>query len=305
MGFGPLCPSNNLYCHRPRANGSGSVRVYDGVMGRGRTRRLMARRFDGERSSADADEVVVEEPMEIRLDEHPVATTMRTPGHDFELAVGFCHADGLIDGIPVQRVRYCGAPPPGTDTLGERARASDSDYNVVTVDTAGKAPVPEPRLNTVTAACGLCGAPSVADLRERLGTIPTREFPLPLLASLPDLVRPQQSLFDKTGSLHAAAAVTADGEVVVVREDIGRHNAVDKVVGYLRLDGQLPATDFALFVSGRASFEMVQKAWAAGFSALVAVSGPSSMAVEAARASGITMAGFARNQTLKIYAPGS
>jgi len=266
----------------------------------------MSRRFDGEHTVADSDEVVVEEPMEIRLDGHLVATTMRTPGHDFELAVGFCHSDGLIDDVTVQQVRYCAAWPGGdadaTAPSGRR-RASDSDYNVVTVDTGGLAAIPEPRLNTVSAACGICGAPSIDQLCERLGTIATVEFPLPLLASLPDLVRPSQRLFDRTGSIHAAAAFTVDGTMVAIREDIGRHNAVDKVVGHLRLAGQLPATDLALFVSGRASFEMVQKAWAAGFSALVAVSGPSSMAVEAARAAGMTMAGFARDGKLNLYSP--
>ena len=126
-------------------------------------------------------------------------------------------------------------------------------------------------------------------------------FPLEVLADLPERVRPHQSLFATTGAVHAAAAFDAEGEPVLVREDIGRHNAVDKVVGALLLGHQLPATALGLFVSGRASFEMVQKAWAAGFSAVVAVSGPSSMAVEAARASGMALAGFTRNGTLNLF----
>jgi FdhD protein len=272
-------------------------------MGRGLTKKLLSNRFDGQRATRGPDEVIVEAPMEIRLDEHLVATTMRTPGHDFELAVGFCHADGLIDGIVVQRVRYCGAPPPGDDTLGERPKASDSDYNVVTVDTAGVAPEPAPRLGVVSSSCGLCGAPSIADLRERLGPVIARPIELSVMASMPDRVRDSQKLFAATGAVHAAAAFTAEGEPVVVREDIGRHNAVDKVVGALLLERRLPATDLGLFVSGRASFEMVQKAWAAGFPAVVAVSGPSSMAVEAARAAGIALAGFTRDGTLNLYAP--
>ena len=246
---------------------------------------------DGTTAAGPAD-LVVEEPLEIRLDGVTVATTMRTPGgHDFELAVGFCHADGLLDGAPVRSVRYCTGAPPG-----------ENELNTVTVDTGGRAPAPTPRLGNVSSSCGLCGSTAIDDLRERLAPLrsPTPP-PLDVLVGVPDRVRAEQVLFERTGSVHAAAAVDADGAPVVVREDIGRHNAVDEVVGRLLLDGRLPADGMALFVSGRASFEMVQKAWAAGFPAVVAVSAPSAMAVEAARQAGMTLLGFARRGGARLY----
>jgi FdhD protein len=144
---------------------------------------------------------------------------------------------------------------------------------------------------------------SIDALRERLPVVQATPFPVDVLAGVPDRVRPQQRLFDETGAVHAAAAVDRDGEPFLVREDIGRHNAVDKVVGRLLLDGRLPMSDAALFVSGRASFEMVQKAWAAGFAAVVAVSAPSALAVETARTGGVMLAGFARGGGLTVYAP--
>jgi FdhD protein len=246
---------------------------------------VLVQRFDGELAGRRPDAVVVEEPLEIRLDGHLVATTMRTPGHDFELATGLCFTDGLLAGAPVLRCRYCG--PCGT--------AADTEFNVVTVETGDRAPVPTARLGTTTSSCGLCGSTSIGVLRERLRPVRrTAPFPLPVLATLPERLGDGPELFAATGGVHAAAAVRADGEPAVVREDIGRHNAVDKVVGRLLLDEQLPATDAALYVSGRASFEIVVKAWAAGFAAVAAVSAPSSLAVEAAAAAGLTLAGFVR-----------
>lgn len=238
------------------------------------------------------DELIVEEPLEIRLDGHMVTTTMRTPGDDFELAAGLCLTDGLLAGVPVTGCRYC----------SECGSGADTGFNVVTVETGGRAPTPQPRLTTTTSSCGLCGSASIDDLRARLH--PRHDapsFPLGVLAAMPDRVRERQALFHSTGGVHAAAAFSIDGDVVVVREDIGRHNAVDKVVGRLLFDDRLPADDLALYVSGRASFEIVQKAWAAGFAAVVAVSAPSSLAVEAAHAAGVTLAGFARDGQMNVY----
>lgn len=229
--------------------------------------------------------------MEVRLDGTRVTTTMRTPGHDYELAVGFCFTDGLLAGAPVQTVRYCAT-----------GSAVDTAFNVVTVETGGMAPTPTPRLTSTTSSCGWCGTDEIEAVTERLSTLPASPPIDPLvLASMPDRVAPHQELFAETGGSHAAAAFAPDGEVLVVREDIGRHNAVDKVVGRLLLDGSLPAAGLGLFVSGRTSFEIVQKAWAAGFGTVVAVSAPSSLAISAARRGGIVLAGFARPGRLNLY----
>jgi FdhD protein len=252
---------------------------------------VLVKRHDGGEVRRTPDELIVEEPMEVRLDGHLVTTTMRTPGHDYEMAAGFCFTDGLLGGAPVQQVRYCAT---GT--------ATETAFNVVTVETGGRAPVPTPRLTTTTSSCGWCGTADLTALHDRLGPlVGATPIDPAVLAEVPDRVRAAQELFDATGGVHAAAAFEADGRVVLVREDIGRHNAVDKVVGRLLLDGRLPASGMGLFVSGRASFELVQKAWAAGFSALVAVSAPSSLAVETARRAGLTLAGFARPGRLNVY----
>ena len=231
----------------------------------------------------------------MHLDGHLVATTMRTPGHDFELAVGLVHGDGLLAGAPVVSCRYCGT-----------GSAVESEYNVVSVDTGGVAPVPAPRLATTSTACGLCGSTAIEELRDRIAPIPVgAPWSVALLARVPALVHPGQDLFATTGAVHAAAAFDRAGEPVLVREDIGRHNAVDKVVGRLLLDGGLPATDLGLYVSGRAGFEIVQKAWAAGFSAVVAVSAPSALAVDAAQQAGMTLVGFVRGDppVANLYTP--
>jgi FdhD protein len=178
----------------------------------------------------------------------------------------------------------------------------DTEFNVVSVDTGGRAPTPQPRLGTVSSSCGLCGTASLDDLADRLPPLGAVEpWDTGLLASLPDRALAEQSLFERTGAAHAAAAFDRDGELVVLREDIGRHNAVDKVVGHLLLDGRLPANDLALYASGRASFEIVQKAWAAGFTAVVAVSAPSALAVSAAARAGLTLCGFARGDAMNVY----
>ncbi len=260
-------------------------------MVRSKHQSLIVRQVDGTGLRRAPDELLVEEPLAIHLDGHQITSTMRTPGHDFELAAGFCHTEGVLDGHSITGIRYCGT-----------GAAVESDFNVVTVETGGKAPEPTPRLGSTSSSCGICGADAIGELTERLRVLPAyAPWPTELLLSLSRRVEPAQELFAMTGSSHAAAAFDRSGDCLVVREDIGRHNAVDKVIGRLLLDGDLPALDLALFVSGRASFEMVQKAWAAGFSALVAVSGASSLAVGTARRAGITMLGFARDDTATLY----
>jgi len=255
----------------------------------------MATRRDREDSKRFPDDVIVEEPLEIRLDGHAVATTMRTPGNDFELAVGFCLAEGLLSDNAVESIRYCAT---GT--------AMDTNFNVVTVETERPAANPPiARLGLTTAACGICGAESIDALCARLVPLAGAVVPTPEVArAVDEAVRAQQALFAKTGAVHGAASFElATGEVGVVREDIGRHNAVDKVVGRLYLDHGLPAEGRGLFVSGRASFEMVQKAWAAGFTALLAVGGPSSLAVETALVANLVLAAFVRGDSCTVYSP--
>jgi len=240
------------------------------------------------------DEVAVEEPLEIRLDGQVVATTLRTPGNDHELAVGLLHAEGLIDGLPVTRVHHCFDDRRPTVAL-----------NVITVDTGGRAPVPTPRLQTATAACGLCGSTTIAELTARLQPLPpTGLLPHEVVLAVGDRVRSRQSLFGATGGVHAAAVFDAAGEPLIIREDVGRHNAVDKLVGRLRLDDRLPASGLGLFVSGRAGFELVQKAWAAGFAWMVAVGAPTTLAVSTARTAGLVLVGFATDQRFNLYSPG-
>lgn len=261
---------------------------------RGRIEDVLSTRVTADGSRKRPDKVVVEEPLEIRLDGELVTVTMRTPGHDFELAVGFCHGEGLLDGATVQQIRYCAT-----------GSALETNYNTVSVDTDVVGRVLAPRLTTTTAACGVCGSQSVDELTARLK--PSDDAPaldIALVARAAAAAREQQSTFDATGAVHAAAAFTMErGEIVVLREDIGRHNAVDKVVGRLRLDDGLPASNFALFVSGRASFEMVQKAWAAGFRWLVAVGGVSSLAVATAKQANLSLAGFLRDGAMTVYVP--
>jgi FdhD protein len=248
---------------------------------------------DGSRSAPD--DLIVEEPLEIRLDGRPVATTMRTPGSDFELAAGFCLADGLLGGAAVHGVRYCDGPcGPGETT-----------YNTVDVQTGDRAPVPAARLGVVSSSCGACGATAIDDLCLRLAPLdPIGVVDPGLVAGVVEAARHAAPVFARTGAVHAAAAFDlGTGALVLVREDIGRHNAVDKVNGRLLLDGRLPASNLGLYVSGRASFELVQKAWAGGFRLLVAVSGPSALAVRTARAAGLALVGFARDSRMNVYSP--
>ncbi len=268
-------------------------------MARRRKERVRITRVDHPATAAATrstfDELIVEEPMTIQLDGTVVATTMRTPGHDFELAAGFCFAEGLLGGASVTGVRYCAD-----------GSAVDTEFNVVTVETGGRAPEPSPRLGTVASSCGWCGSEQLDDMCARLEPLPVGEpIAYDVLASVPSRMADTSRLFAATGAVHSAAVFDHTGTLGVVREDVGRHNAVDKVVGsmVLGLSGALPATGLGLFVSGRASIEMVQKAWAAGFSTLLAVSAPTTLAVEAARRAGLVLVGFVRDDGFNVYSP--
>jgi FdhD protein len=280
--------------------GGGSVRRVP----RARSERLIVSRVTvGNDKSAAVkrapDDLIVEEPMSIKLDDTLVATTMRTPGHDYELAAGFCFTEGMLDGAAVRGVRYCAD-----------GSAMASHFNVVTVDTDGRGPAPTTRLGNVSSSCGWCGSDQLDELTERLEVLRrSAPFDLDVLARVPEAVGAGQQLFTSTGSGHAAAVFDRGGRISRLREDVGRHNAVDKVVGSMVLDGldlgphSACTADLGLFVSGRASIEMVQKAWAAGFAALVAVSAPTALAVDAGRRAGLLLAGFVRGDQFNVYAP--
>ena len=272
-------------------------------MARRRSERVIVTRVsadpdDGSRRvNRRPDELIVEEPMSIQLDGTLVSTTMRTPGHDYELAVGFCLTEGLLGGHQVVGVRYCAD-----------GSAVDSEFNIVTVETGGRAPVPTPRLGNVSSSCGWCGSEQLDELCERLDPLPDgAPVDLDVIGSIADRALDGQGLFATTGSVHAAAAFDATGSILVTREDVGRHNAVDKVIGAIELGtvagASVPANGLGLFVSGRASIEMVQKAWAAGFTTLVAVSAPTALAVDAARRANLVLAGFVRGNDFNVYAP--
>ncbi|MFD5026488.1 formate dehydrogenase accessory sulfurtransferase FdhD [Streptomyces sp. NPDC058373] len=268
-------------------------------MGRVTERRRVLRIRDGAVSSR-ADTLVSEEPLEIRLNGKPLAITMRTPGDDFALAAGFLISEGVLaDASELANIVYCaGATADGYNT-----------YNVVDVRLADGVALPDISLERnvyTSSSCGLCGKASLDAVRTKTrhpltGDDGVRLTPA-LLSTLPDRLREAQQVFDRTGGLHAAALFTPDGELVDTREDVGRHNAVDKVVGRALQQGRLPLRDSVLLVSGRASFELVQKAVMAGIPMLAAVSAPSSLAVELARESGLTLVGFLRGASMNVYA---
>jgi FdhD protein len=245
------------------------------------------------------DTLAVEEPMEIRLGDTPFTVTMRTPGHDVELALGFLLAEGVISGpADVRSARHC--PDAARD------RAGDPTHNVVEVVLAPRVAPPAPgRYRQVSSACGVCGTESIEEIRARsaydLSVDAVRLDPR-VLAALPDRLRGGQRVFERTGGLHAAGLFTPGGELLCLREDVGRHNAVDKVVGWALQEGRLPLAGLVLQVSGRASFELVQKAWTAGCPVLAAVSAPSSLAADLARQAGLTLVGFSRGSGFNVYA---
>ncbi|MEW2114076.1 formate dehydrogenase accessory sulfurtransferase FdhD [Streptomyces sp. NPDC005474] len=271
-------------------------------MGRVTERRRVIRVRDGA-VSARPDTLVAEEPMEIRLNGKPIAITMRTPGDDFALAVGFLVSEGVLaEQRELRNIVYCaGATADGSNT-----------YNVVDVSTAADVVLPDITLERnvyTTSSCGLCGKASLDAVRttarwaidDGADAPPVRLAP-ELLASLPDRLRASQQVFDRTGGLHAAALFTEEGELLDIREDVGRHNAVDKLVGRALQNGDLPLSRTILLVSGRASFELAQKAVMAGIPVLAAVSAPSSLAVDLAAESGLTLVGFLRGANMNVYA---
>jgi FdhD protein len=256
---------------------------------------------EGGRTRWRSDQLATEEPLEMRLvageQRFTVAITMRTPGNDFELAAGFLFGEGVLgDQRGIRRITYC--VDPGVD--------AQQRYNIVNVELRTAA-LPDvrhlERHFTTTSACGVCGKTS-------LEALTTRGYPLPrgrlsltpeLLRSLPERLREAQGLFQSTGGLHAAALFDAAGQLVAVREDIGRHNAVDKLIGWALLEGRLPLDEHIVLLSGRASYELLQKSVAAGVPVVCAVSAPSSLAVAIARQFDQTLVGFLRGDRCNIY----
>lgn len=255
------------------------------------TRRRLVRWSEG-RGDRVTDTLAVEEPLEIRVQTRPISVTMRTPGHDEELAVGFLVSEGLLrvnsDLASVRR-----DPHRGRGNVVQVLLAPGVDWD----------PAALTRHVFASSSCGLCGKASIASVRK--GQAPLRgawTLRAEVLETLPDRLRVTQEAFAETGGLHAAALFTATGELVVVREDVGRHNAVDKVIGWAWMAGKLPLDRYGLLVSGRASFEIVQKAGRAGVTVVAAVSAPSSLAVDLARRNGQTLVGFLRHGRFNVYA---
>ena len=249
---------------------------------------------------AQEDLLAVEEPLEIRVGGRPLAVTMRTPGHDFDLAAGFLVSEGVITrGEQFSTVRYCaGATEEGLNT-----------YNVLDVTLASGVAPPDPSLERsfyTTSSCGLCGKASIDAVRTQ-SAYEVRDDALridaALLSTFPAALRSEQAVFDKTGGLHAAALFDGEsGKMLVIREDVGRHNAVDKVIGWALKEDRLPLRGTVLMVSGRASFELTQKAMMAGIPLLAAVSAPSSLAAELATEVGMTLVAFLRGSSMVLYA---
>ncbi len=259
----------------------------------GQIRSVEMQRLAGGAREADRDCVVVEEPLEIRIGKVAVAVTMRTPGHDDELAAGFLFTEGVVQPGDVAHVAHCSA------------LEGPSKDNVVVVELAASASVDLDRVKRnfyATSSCGICGKASLEQVCQQTeasafdGTISVE-----MLQRLPGVMRDAQRAFAKTGGLHAAALFDTAGRLLCVREDIGRHNAVDKVVGWALLGGELPLDRHVLMVSGRASFEIVQKAAVARIPVVAAVSAPSSLAVELAEQTRMTLVGFLREGAMNVY----
>lgn len=242
------------------------------------------------------DSLAAEEPLEIRVDDRPLTVTMRTPGNDLELAAGFLLTEGIID-----------------------SRDQLADIRVVTSDSAANSNVVEVQLKNaeftaenqlrnffVASSCGICGKASIEAIRRRGLRAPNRDFRVPpeVLCRLPETLRADQPVFDRTGGLHAAALFDAEGRLIALREDIGRHNALDKLIGWALVEERLPLSDFIMLVSGRGGFEIIQKALAAGVPVVASVSAPSSLAVKLARELGLTLVGFLRGQRFIVYSGG-
>jgi FdhD protein len=260
------------------------------------TTRVRVRAIDGDGVKDQPDMLVTEEPMEIRVhgpgqEPRALAVTMRTPGNDFELAVGFCRTEGVFeDPADLETVAYCLA-------------GSEQEFNVVTVRLRRPVVLDAPaRRFVANASCGLCGKTALDDVEQHCD--PVAEGPVvarSVVASLPESLRRAQKVFDATGGLHASALFTPRGELIALREDVGRHNALDKLVGHAVLERRLPLAGELLMVSGRVSFEIVQKAAVAGVPIVCAVSAPSSLAVDAATRLGQTLVGFVRDGRANVY----
>jgi FdhD protein len=264
------------------------------MAGRGVTERRVVKVGGGEVRRA-RDRLAVEEPLELRVAGRPVGVTMRTPGDDVELAIGYCITERLVAGSEeVAAVRFC-AP-----------EGQAQELNVLTVDLRPGVPVPDPsldRLAVTSSSCGVCGKASIEAVTLACRSLAGDAVSVPgeALEAIPARVREAQRMFDQTGGLHAAAICDAAGQVQCVREDVGRHNAVDKVIGWAATQGRLPLQGRVLFVSGRCSFEVVQKAAVAGIPMIAAVSAPSSLAVELADQVGMTLIGFLRGAAMNLY----
>ncbi|WP_309113711.1 formate dehydrogenase accessory sulfurtransferase FdhD [Saccharothrix sp.] len=266
-------------------------------MGRVTSRRRVVRLVDGV-ARARPDTLTVEEPLEIRVAGKPLSITMRTPGGDFDLAAGFLVSEGVVRAPDdIAAIRYCaGATDDGSNT-----------FNVLDVALAEGVAPPDPSIERnfyMTSSCGLCGKASLDAVRTTAAWTVAEdpvEVDIDTLAALPDELRAAQRVFDRTGGLHAAGLFTAGGELLCLREDVGRHNAVDKVVGWALQHRGLPLRATVLMVSGRASFELVQKAVMAGIPVLAAVSAPSTLAVDLADEMGMTLVGFLRGTSMNVY----
>ena len=268
-------------------------------MGRVTVRRPVLRLGPDGQERRRPDALAAEEPLEIRVDGKPLSVTMRTPGHDVELAHGFLLTEGVIGSSEdLLSARYC-------DSLDDQGR---NTYNVLDITLAPGVEPPDTSLERnfyTTSSCGVCGKASLDAVKLKSRFSPAGD-PVRVhyrtIVGLPDALREAQKVFSSTGGLHGAALFTADGELIVAREDVGRHNAVDKALGRCLLDGRIPAAGTVLMVSGRASFELVQKAVMAGVPMMTAVSAPSSLAVELAAEAGMTLVGFLRGETMNVYA---
>ena len=262
------------------------------MAGRERMQRIpVVRVGDGAARETSADDVAVEAALEVRLNGQPFSVTMRTPGADRELAAGFLFTEGIA--TAAADIVAVHADPSGdvVDVILTEERAA-----AVAAQRAARRQV------TMTSSCGMCGRPDLASTRLTAPTVAlTRSIDADAIRALPGRIAPLQQTFAATGGLHAAAQYTLDGDIVDTAEDVGRHNAVDKIIGRRLLAGLLPAGDALLFVSGRTSFEILQKAWLAGVPLVAAVSAPSSLAIALAEEAGITLIGFVRSGRFNIY----